>query len=318
MNRCLICYGELPDTATDVHPTCSRKLYGDPIPPLLPVSEGDLERLAGEIIRSQTSLTGVQPKLSLHLSGRMASAPEKGAPQRFTIVGLWGGYILKPPTPRYPQLPEVEDLTMALAGITGIRTATHGLIRPESGSLAYITKRMDRVSKRKLAMEDMCQLTGRLTEDKYNGSYEQIGKAILNHSAIPGLDLIDFFEIVFFSFLTGNADMHLKNFALLEKPGLGMCLAPAFDLVNTTIVNPDDKEELALTLNGKKRKIKREDFLAAMSQLKVDERQQRNIFDKMTAAIPRWIEHIRISFMDDDNKRRYLELIEDRTRRMGL
>jgi serine/threonine-protein kinase HipA len=311
----LICYGELPDTSTDVHPTCSRKLYGDSIPPLLAVSEGDLERLANEIIRSQTSLTGVQAKLSLHLPGRNGTS---GAPQRFTIVGLWGGYILKPATPRYPQLPEVEDLTMALAGISGIRTAPHGLIRPEYGPLAYITKRMDRLSKRKLAMEDMCQLTGRLTEDKYNGSYEQIGKAILNHSATPGLDLIDFFEIVVFSFLTGNADMHLKNFALLEKPGLGMCLAPAFDLVNTTIVNPDDKEELALTLNGKKRKIKREDFLAAMSQLKVDERQQRNIFDKMAAVVPRWIEHIRISFLDEENKRRYVELIGDRTRRMGL
>lgn len=314
MNRCLICYCDLPSTTPHVHPKCSKKLYGDPTPPLLMVSEGDLERLAGEIIRSQTSLTGVQPKLSLHLTRGAGN----GDPRRFTIVGLWGGYILKPATPRYPQLPEVEDLTMALAGLAGIRTAPHGLIRPESGSLAYITKRMDRVSKRKLAMEDMCQLTGRLTEDKYNGSYEQVGKAILTYSATPGLDLVDFFEILLFSFLTGNADMHLKNFALLEMPGLGMCLAPAFDLVNTVIVNPDDDEELALALNGKKRKIKREDFIAAMSHLKVDERQQCNIFDKMTTAIPSWMEHIRISFLNEENQRRYANVIEDRIRRMGL
>jgi serine/threonine-protein kinase HipA len=105
-------------------------------------------------------------------------------------------------------------------------------------------------------MEDMCQLTERLTEDKYHGSYEQIGKAIQKYSASPGLDVENFFEIVLFSFLTGNADMHLKNFSLLEQPGLGMTLSPAYDLVNTALVNPADDEELALNLNGRKKNIK--------------------------------------------------------------
>jgi serine/threonine-protein kinase HipA len=314
MNRCLICYGHLAEGGADVHASCSRRLYGDPVPPLLPYSEADLEPLATEIIRRQTSLTGVQAKLSLHVSGR----GKEGAQRRFTIVGLWGGYILKPPTPHYPQLPEVEDLTMHLAGIAGIRTASHGLVRLASGNLAYLTRRMDRSAKEKRAMEDMCQLTERLTEDKYNGSYEQIGRAIMRYSATPGLDLVDFFEIVLFSFLTGNADMHLKNFALLDRPGLGMTLAPAYDLVNTALINPADEEELALTLNGKKRRIQSVDFESAMSLLKVDARQRQNIFDRMAHAIPAWHTRIRSSFLSEANQERYAALVSDRAKRIGL
>src|SRR5690606_38986653 len=141
------------------------------------------------------------------------------------------GYILKPPTPHYQQLPEVEDLTMHLAALAKIKTVPHSLIRLQSGKLAYITKRIDRTKKGKLHMEDMCQLTERLTEHKYQGSYEQIAKAILKYSALPGLDLVNFFELVVFSFLTCNADMHLKNFSLIQQPGMGMVFSPAYDLV---------------------------------------------------------------------------------------
>ena len=172
---------------------------------------------------------------------------------------------------------------MHLARIAKIKTAPHSLIRLTSGNLAYITKRIDRVKKGKLAMEDMCQLTERLTEDKYSGSYEQIAKTIQKYSVTSGLDVVNFFELVLFSFLTGNADMHLKNFSLIEQPGLGMILSPAYDLVNTALVYPADDEEMALNLNGKKKKLKKQDFVAAMNTLKLDEKQQENIFLKRLA-----------------------------------
>ncbi|MDT8394130.1 MAG: HipA domain-containing protein, partial [Bacteroidales bacterium] len=266
MKRCLFCYQPLAVNEEDFHASCSKKIFGQPGPPVLPYSESDLEPLAKEIIQSQTAITGVQAKLSLHISGKSNDGNEK----RFTIVGLWGGYILKPPNALYPQLPEVEDLTMHLAQLARIKTAPHSLIRLKSGNLAYITRRIDRNKKTKLAMEDMCQLTERLTEDKYHGSYEQIAKAIQKYSVIPGLDVINFFELLLFSFLTGNADMHLKNFSLLDQPGLGMALSPAYDLVNTALVNPADEEELALTLNGKKKKIRKHDFTVAMNTLKLE------------------------------------------------
>ncbi|HSC54144.1 MAG TPA: HipA domain-containing protein [Phnomibacter sp.] len=314
MNRCLFCYQPLADNEQDFHTSCSKKIFGAPIPPALPYAEEDLETLAKEVIQSQTTVTGVQAKLSLHITGNN----KEGTDRRFTIVGLWGGYILKPPTALYPQLPEVEDVTMHLAQLAKIKTTPHSLIRLQSGNLAYITKRVDRHKKGKLAMEDMCQLTERLTEDKYQGSYEQIGKAIQKYSATPGLDVVNFFELLIFSFLTGNADMHLKNFSLLEQTGLGMTLSPAYDLVNTALVNPADKEELALHLNGKKRKIKKEDFVAAMQSLQVEEKQQQNIFGKMAKAAPKWMDHIALSFMSDAFKEQYTSIINERMSRIEL
>ncbi|MDQ1090525.1 HipA domain-containing protein [Siphonobacter sp. SORGH_AS_1065] len=310
MKRCLFCYKPLEEETGDFHKACSKKIFGRFTAPDLPYSEADLEPLAKQVIQSQTAVTGVQAKLSIHITENSIGS------QRFTIVGLWGGYILKPPTLFYPQLPEVEDLTMHLAQLAKIKTAPHSLIRLTSGHLAYVTKRIDRTPKGKLAMEDMCQLTERLTEDKYQGSYEQIAKTIQKFSANPGLDVVNFFELVLFSFLTGNADMHLKNFSLLEQPPLGMALAPAYDLVNTALVNPADQEELALTLNGKKKKIKRQDFVTAMRTLKIEERQQTNIFKKMEKAFPQWLHQIEISFLSEDFKEQYRQIMSDRWQRI--
>jgi len=312
MSSCLYCYQPLTGNEKDFHTSCSVKIFGQPTPPSLPYSEEDLEPLAKEVIQRQTALTGVQAKLSLHISGNK----KEGTKRRFTIVGLWGGFILKPPVAFYPQLPEVEDSTMHLARIARIKTVPHSLIRLQSGNLAYLTRRIDRTKSGKLAMEDMCQLTERLTEDKYQGSYEQIGKAIQKHSVIPGLDVVNFFELVIFSFITGNADMHLKNFALLEVPGMGMTLSPAYDLVNTALVNPADEEEMALTLNGRKKKLKKQDFVSAMNSLKVEAKQQENIFNKMRKALPQWLELIDRSFMSDAFKEQYKTILMQRLHRL--
>jgi serine/threonine-protein kinase HipA len=309
MKRCLYCYQTLKKEEIDFHPSCSRKMFGKPDAPVLPYTEDQMEKLGLEIVRSKVTVTGVQPKLSLELT----ESEYKGGTRRFTLVGLWGGYILKPPAIKYPQLPEVEDLTMHLAAIARINTVPHSLIRMQSGNLAYITKRIDRIENKKLHMEDMCQLTEHLTEDKYQGSYEQIAKTILKYSANPVLDVVNFFEQVLFSFLTGNADMHLKNFSLINQPETGYILAPGYDLVATALVNPADKEELGLTLNGKKKKIKRSDFIAAFNLLKLDAKQQENIFIKMDKVMPAWIEFIDISFLSKEKKAAYKELIRKKS-----
>ena len=311
--KCLYCYKPLGGNEKDFHAACSRKMFGQPIAPVLPYTEDELEKLAEEVLKSQTAVTGVQAKLSLHLTG----GNDRNAPKRFTIVGLWGGYILKPASVTYPQLPEVEDLTMHLADLAKIKVVPHSLIRMQAGSLAYITRRIDRVKRSKLHMEDMCQLTERLTEDKYNGSYEQIGKAILKYSANPGLDVVNFCELVLFSYLTGNADMHLKNFSLLYEPGSGVNLAPAYDLLATAIVNPADDEQLALTLNGKKKRIRRSDFQAAFTTLRLDDKQQENIFKKMSKAKQKWLDFIDISFLSPDFKQQYKSLIDERFGMLG-
>jgi len=313
MKRCLYCYQLLSENEVDFHSTCSKKIFGQPNPPILPYDETQMEELAVQVVRSQMTVTGIQPKISLDIS----SEQNKNEPRRFTIVGLWGGYILKPPTRNYPQLPEVEDLTMHMAGIANIEVVPHSLIRLKSGKLAYITKRIDRQKNGKLHMEDMCQLTEKLTEDKYHGSYEQIAKTILKYSANPGLDVVNFFEQVLFSFLTGNADMHLKNFSLIRKPGGGPILSPAYDMVATALVNPADDEDLALTLNGKKKKIGCNDFIAAFNTLKLDSKQHENIFKKMERVKGKWLALIDICFLSDDFKEKYKQLIQERFARMS-
>ena len=311
ITRCLYCYQTLEEGNVDFHPRCSTKIFGQATSPSFGFDEQDMEALARQFINQGATVTGVQAKLSVHI----LKHPTEGG-KRFTIVGLWGDYILKPPSAYYPELPEVEDLTMHLADTVGIITVPHSLVRMTSGRLAYITKRVDRVKKLKLAMEDMCQLSERLTNDKYQGSYEQIGKLILNYSEMPGLDLINYFELVLFSFLTGNADMHLKNFSLLEQPELGMVLSPAYDLLNTTLVNPADKEELALTLNGKKSKFKKQDFVQAMQTLQLETRQQENIFAKMESAKEMWLKKIEESFLSDEFKEQYRSILLARFNRL--
>ena len=212
MRRCLYCYQELQEEQFDFHPACSRKIFGTTTPPELPYKRSQIVELAEQVIRSQTTITGVQPKLSLDV------VTKRNTPQRFTIVGLWGRYILKPQTDIYSHLPELEDLTMHLAEIAKIKTVLHSLIRFADGELCYITKRIDRDEKgNKFPMEDMCQLSERLTEYKYKGSYEQVARLIVKFSCAPMLDLINFWEQVLFSWLTGNSDMHLKNFSLYSK-----------------------------------------------------------------------------------------------------
>lgn len=313
MKQCLYCYKPLLNDETDFHTSCCKKIFGTYVVPELPYSDEDMQELATEIIRSQISVTGVQAKLSLEIA---TSKPKEN--KRFTIVGLWGGYILKPQTSDYVHLPEVEDLTMHLAELAKIRTVPHSLIRLNSGTLAYITKRVDRKGSKKIQMEDMCQLTERLTEQKYHSSYENIAKAILRYSINPVLDEIVFYEQIVFSFLTGNADMHLKNFSLLRGNTHGFTLMPAYDMVATILVNPADKEELALTLNGKKRKFKRYDFEKAFSLNGLDEKSIKGIFSKFIKAIPDWIEFIQLSFLPETMKLHYIDLIYERAKRLEI
>ncbi len=212
MNKCLYCYKPLKDGEIDYHKSCARKIFESTAVPELPYTRDNIKDLAREIVAASTTVTGVQAKLSLDIA-----RGGNGEPQRFTIVGLWGRFILKPQTDRYANLPENEDLIMHMAEAAGIKTVPHSLIRFADGELCYITRRIDRTKKGdKFAMEDMCQLSERLTEDKYKGSYERIAKLIRKYSSAPLLDVVNFWEVVVFSWLTGNADMHLKKFSLYK------------------------------------------------------------------------------------------------------
>lgn len=309
MSKCLYCYKELRVGEVDFHKACSKKFFGVPTAPELPYSLDELDTLAAQVIKSQTTLTGVQAKLSLHLDRHEGS-------KRLTIVGLWGDFIFKPQTQSYKTLPENEDLTMHLAEIAKIKVVPHTLIRLQDGTLGYLTKRIDRTSEGgKIPMEDMCQLTERQTEYKYKSSYEQIAKVIAKHSYVPLLDLTDFYEQVFFNWLVGNNDMHLKNYSLYAPKGKWV-LTPAYDLLNVSMVNPKDTEELALTLNAKKKRIKKSDFVRAMETSGISPKVFDNILAKYRKLLPKFNEIIDLSFLDKEDKEIYKQSIASRLARI--
>ena len=280
-----------------------------PEAPELPYSLDELDSLAAQVIRSQTTLTGVQAKLSLHIDRHARS-------KRLTIVGLWGDYIFKPQTQEYRNLPENEDLTMHLAEIAKIKVVPHTLIRLKDGTLGYLTKRIDRTADgEKRPMEDMCQLTERQTEYKYKSSYEQIAKVIAKYSYAPLLDQTDFYEQVFFSWMVGNNDMHLKNFSLYAPNGK-WGLAPAYDLLNVSLVNPKDTEELALTLNARKKHIKKSDFVKAMALSGIAPKVFDNMVAKYNKLLPKFNEIICMSFLNAEDKELYMQSIAARLGRM--
>jgi serine/threonine-protein kinase HipA len=305
--RCLYCYQPLQEMGVDFHEKCSRIFFGTPIPPILDYDNDQMRELAKELVLRSIAITGVQPKLSLTIE-KVSDDPKRS---RFTIVGLWGAYILKPPTQTFPFLPENEDLTMHLAEVFNIPVAMHSLIRLKSGELAYITKRFDRTKKGKLPLEDMCQLTETLTTDKYKSSMERVGRCIEKYSTRPGLDKAVFFEHAIFGFLSGNADMHLKNFSLLTTTGNDIVLAPAYDLVSTKIVIPDDKEEMALTINARKRKLKRSDFDSLARYLKIPEKAMGNSYAKFFGKISEANKRVDISFLPDNLKEEYKRIIKE-------
>jgi len=301
-NKCLICYEQLSDDVTNYHPKCLKNSFLKNIEPIVPYNYTDIKNLALKIIQSSFAVTGVQPKISL------GEANETGK-SKLTIVGYKSFYILKPPSDKYRELPENEDLTMKLAAISGIKTVKHALIPMLSGELSYITLREDRYKNEKIHMEDMAQISGRLTEHKYHGSVENIGKNISAYSENKMFDVISFFELVFFNFLIGNSDMHLKKYSLILKSNK-YYLAPAYDLLNTRIIT-NDNEESALTINGKKNKISLDDFEKLATNLKIPKKSRENIYKKFSEKQSKWIDVTNKSFLSDNLKNRYTQYFKE-------
>lgn len=292
---------------------CTKSFFGSKTLPHIELTKELLEKLAEESVNKSLTVTGVQKKLSVHLS-------EETTP-RITLIGHPLGYILKPSSDEYDSLPEAEDMVMDIADIMGIKTVPHGLL-PSNGAYYYITKRIDRVMydnvPRSLAMEDFCQLSGRQTEDKYKSSYERCAAIIKKYSSRPGIDISEFFLRLVVCFLTGNSDMHLKNFSLIEtSPGnRNFVLSPAYDLLPVNILLPEDKDETALTLCGKRSNIDRTDFLKFAKECEIQEQAAAKMIDSCLRKKDKAIEICNASKINDALKNDFIQLINQRTDRL--
>lgn len=313
MKNCLACQKPLEAGEQNYHAKCLADFWKEDTPVLqLDYELAQIEELAKENVAQRIIVSGVQPKLSLGFTEENDS--------RLTIVGaLNGRYILKPPFAQYPKMPEMEALSMLLAQACDIATVPFLLIPLKDGPLAYLTRRIDRNAKReKFAMEDACQFTERLTEHKYRGSHEQIAKAIIDFTQNPLFDVVRFYEQVIVSFLMGNNDMHLKNFSLISYDGRTYSLAPAYDMIAAQLLLHDDPEELALTLNGKKRKIKKADFDAAMTTAHIPKKAIENLWVRIEGGIHLWPNLIADSFLENVKKTTFQKLVKDKCSRLDL
>lgn len=305
MKKCLYCYKPLEQG--DFHEKCSLDFFGSKTPPELEYNLKDMASLAKNVVERSIAVPGVQPKLSMSLINEPSN-------KRLTVVGALGGdYIFKPPSLDCEQMPENEHLTMRIAEAFGIKTVASSLIRLASGELSYITKRIDRVNNEKVHMLDMFQITEGV--DKYKSSMEKVAKAISCYSENKLFDTLLFFELILFCFVTGNNDMHLKNFSLI-KSSSGCVFSPAYNLLNVTIVNPSDKEELALTLEGKKSKLKRQHFVDFGIKSGLTPKQVEGAFKRLFTNKNKAESLIQSSFLSLEMQEKYLTVLNERFTRL--
>lgn len=301
MNRCPITY-EL--CANDKYSEKGLRMIAPKLTHLndLPYTAAELRQEAANRAK-KLSIQGVQPKLSATISV---------AKQEFKIVDQFGTYIIKPQNDLFPELPENEDVTMRMAKVFGLDVPFHGMLYAKDGSLSYFIKRFDRYGKgKKIATEDFAQLTGNTRDTKYRFTMEKLVPVIDEFCSFPAIEKADFFKRILFCYVTGNEDMHLKNFSLITKNGK-TTLAPIYDFLNSSIAIKNPEEEIALTLKGKKSNFKATDFIGyyAKDRLQLNEKTVTTILEQMHNAIPKWKELLEISFLSEEMKNKYFELLK--------
>lgn len=310
-NFCLCCGKKVDNACENLrHSECIKNFFGNYKFPKITLLESELEKIAIENIKNNFSVTGVQKKLSLGLS------KDKVA-KRLTFTNLDPEFIVKTSDENVLNITECEQLIMLLADEIGLETVKHGLIKTKNNGYLYISKRIDRINNQKLPMEDFCQLSNKLTEYKYNGSYEKCVKDVIDkYSSRKSLDTIKFFRAVYFSYLVGNTDMHLKNFSLIDD-GDGYHLAPFYDLVSALILV--GQEEMALSLNGKRKNLTKNDFTNFASNISLSKelalRLMKEINKKLNYCYETFINN---SLISNESKKKLSKLIDDRLSQMSF
>lgn len=309
--NCLCCGKPLRiENESGWHKSCIRKFFGTSQLPEMELDNQTLELLATESTGKGYTVPGVQKKLSLHLLSQ-------GEKPRLTVVNYPAGYILKPQVERFEALPEAEHLVMCMADAVGIATVPHALIH-SGNTFAYITKRIDRIFTKdhaeKLAMEDFCQLDYRLTQDKYHSSYERCGKIIEKYSVRSRLDLSELFIRLVFFFITGNSDMHLKNFSLVEtaEGNNQYVFSAAYDLLPVKVIMPEDEEDFALALNGKKTNIRKKNFFVFAENIGIAKEAAEKMMAQMIANEEMFISMCCDSHFPEHLKKSFASLIRER------
>ncbi len=278
--------------------------------------------------RKRISISGVQEKYSLRL-----------VKNNLILTDTGGTHILKPiPAERLDMvndLPANEHVSMQIARqVFGIKAAACAMIFFDDGSPAYITRRFDYKpdGAGKYQVEDFATLLSKTPEKegdnfKYNASYLDIANQIQRHVAAAPVALLEFFRILVFNYLIANGDAHLKNFSLIETEQGDYLLSPAYDLLCTALHLDDSKlalhdglyegdyEEKAYLNFGT---YTRTSFVAFAELAGIKPVLAGKVVDEIMQGILKAIELIERSFLSDEAKKKYIEILGDRHRSLGL
>ena len=260
---------------------------------------------------SLMSIQGVQPKLSTIFNIKQ---------EKFEITDRGGRYILKPQHPYFVQMPENEDLSMRLAAEIGLDVPVHGMIWAKDKTLSYFIKRFDRKGQNdKVPMEDFAQLAGLSRDTKYDSSMEKVVRLVDKYCTFPVIEKVKLFKLVLFSFIIGNDDMHLKNFSIINRDGK-IELSPCYDLVNTIIEYRKPEDEIALPLRGNKKNLNRNMLVKyfGKERCELTDKVIDKVINTIINAVPKWREEIGISFLSEEMKQKYMELLDSRLGRLEL
>jgi serine/threonine-protein kinase HipA len=302
--RCLCCNKEVDNekAINGWHLKCVKKFFNTSKMPNIDLD--DFQSAMNDYILEKRGVTGVQEKLSLHLD------KGDGKNSRLTFNNYPTGYIFKPDSIEYKHISIYEHITMLLADKLKIKTVPHALIK-YNDSYAYITKRIDRDGLKRIHMEDFCQLSNKPTEYKYKGSYEKCLKLIDTYSTNKEIDRINFFEILIFSYVTLNSDMHLKNFSFIED-GENVYLSPFYDLLPVKLLVPNDLDDLALTINGKNRNLRKSDFIKFSKNNSFNVNACEKVISRIVNKENELIEIISTSLLDEEEKEKYILNLKNR------
>lgn len=301
MSRCLFCGEELTNSSINGwHNRCILKMFCS-IDEFNELNSIDFTNLLNKTLEDGDVVPGVQCKLSY------ANTP-------YTHISkLNDSYILKFNSEELPNIAEAEHLVMSLADIFKINTAMHGLVRINE-KYVYVTKRFDRKNKEKIHMEDFCQLSNKISAFKYESSCEQLFKIINRYSSQIQLDSVNLYKRIIFSFLTGNSDMHLKNYSLIEEINKRY-LSAAYDLLPVNLIFKKDKDETALTINEKKRNLRKKDFLILATKAGLKQSIAIKIINNL-CDYNKYEQKINESFLPDSLKEEFKLLIKERINRI--
>ncbi|HWZ45874.1 MAG TPA: type II toxin-antitoxin system HipA family toxin [Candidatus Saccharimonadales bacterium] len=213
--------------------------------------DGDLFRYLVEKFSVFSGISGVQPKVLVRdesaSSSLNAGNPKPRISQSFRgathIVKFWEPH-------EFPQLAANEYFCLNAARHCGLDVPQYRLA--DDGAALVIDRFDLHPEGTYRGFEDFCVLNARRTDEKYRGSYEtSVMRRLEQFASAAGLpaDLERLFMLIVLNCALRNGDAHLKNFGVVYDHVQGEArLAPAYDLVTTSVYLPQDR--MALTLNG--------------------------------------------------------------------